>query len=108
MRVSPIVTLLTVVLTGSASIPASAANRRNPFGNLFTGELKVDQRSTSPTTVFSLGQRPAQRRAQESRLVCGMTLIPADPNIDPAIRHIVPEHGPKFTMKIIQPPACRQ
>ena len=107
MRVTSIVALLTVVLTGFA-VPAAAANRRHPFGNLFTGQLKVDQRSTSPTTAFSLGQRPAQRRAQEPRLVCGMTLIPADPNLDPAIRRPVPEHGPKFTIQTIQPPACRQ
>ena len=36
--------------------------------------------------------------------VC-MPVIPADPSIDPGIWHPVPAY-PKFTMRIVHPPAC--
>jgi hypothetical protein len=132
MRVASIVTLLTAVLTGSASIPATAASgglpflqasaverqtprslfvtsqRRNAFQDLFTGQLKLDPRPPLRPKAPSLGQPPAQRSAQGSRVVCGMTLIPLDPKIDAAIRHPIPENGPKFTIQTILPPACRQ
>jgi hypothetical protein len=99
MRVASIVTLLTAVLTGSAPIPATAAS-----GGLLFLQVKPPSLPKAPL----LGQPPAQRSAQGSRVVCGMTLIPVDPKIDAAIRHPIPENGPKFTIQTILPPACRR
>ena len=111
MRVASIA-LVAAVLIGSASIPATAAGRglqrKNPWANLFTGQLKVDSKRPSPPKASLLGQRPAQRPAQAFRVLCGMTLIPADPKIDAGIRHPMPENGPKFTIQTIPPPACQR
>jgi hypothetical protein len=43
-----------------------------------------------------------------STVVCGLTLIPADPNFDPSIRRGGPERGRKFTMRLVEPEVCRQ
>jgi len=127
MRVASIA-LVAAVLVGSASIPATAVSGglpfpqasarvlptprrsqpRNPWANLFTGQLKVDPTRPSPPKASLLGQRPAQRPAQAFRVLCGMTLIPADPKIDAGIRHPVPENGPKFSIQTFPPPACQQ
>jgi hypothetical protein len=131
MRVASI-TLLMAVLIGSSSIPGNASGgrlpspqasgrgvvtprpsfvtsrRRNPWGNLFTGQLKVDPKRLSPRQAPSIGQLPAPLSAPAFRVLCGMTLIPADPKIDAGIRHPMPENGPKFTIQTIPPPACQR
>jgi hypothetical protein len=46
--------------------------------------------------------------APKPRVVCGMTVIPADPAIDAAIGHPAPRpDGVKFTLRMVEPPACR-
>jgi hypothetical protein len=85
----------------------ASAEQSNPFGNLFAGRAKVP---VKPSTIFKtplVNTRLAQSPAQQSSVVCGMTLIPADPKVDAAIRHIVPENGRQFTIRTIQPQICR-
>ena len=41
----------------------------------------------------------------QPRVVCGMTLIPADPNVDPRIRVVVPS-TPDHKIRAVHPPAC--
>ena len=133
MRIPSIVLLLAGVLTGSASSPATAAppglpalqvgatsgkatvpslfftvQRPTPFGNLFAGQPKVGVKVPSRPKAPSLGQQPARPTSLEPVVVCGMTVIPADPKIDAAIRHPIPEDGPAFTMRTMQPSVCRQ
>jgi len=56
---------------------------------------------------------PLDRRAwptllQQPAIVCGMTLLPADPKLDAAIRHPVPEDGPTSVITILEPRDCRR
>ena len=131
MRVASI-GLLTAILIGPSSMPGKAASqrlpfpqasargvgnprpsfvasqRRDPWGNLFMGQLKVDPKRPSPPKAPSFGQLPAQGSIPSFRVVCGMTLIPADPNIDAGIRHPIPKNGPKFSIQTIPLPPCQR
>ena len=43
-----------------------------------------------------------------STVVCGMTVIAADPGIDPKIVHPVPEDTASYKIRRIEPPVCNQ
>ena len=103
MRITAIVVFVAVVYIGSASIAAQQpANglppQANPFGNLFAppGKPPSPPRFLFPTPTPRLNQPPDVRFAPGPTVVCGLTLIPGDPNVDPAIRQEVPEDGPRF------------
>ena len=49
-----------------------------------------------------LTQTPAARPS----VVCGMTVVPADPAIDPKIRIVPRDNGVKFAMKVVEPTVC--
>ena len=48
----------------------------------------------------------APARPAKPSVVCGMTLIPADPAIDPAMKH--PKPAGTFTMRTIEPQICKR
>ena len=55
-----------------------------------------------------LDQRLLQRfPPQKPTIVCGMTLIPADPKIDPRIHIEPPARSPKPLIRTIAPEMCR-
>jgi len=113
MRITAILAFVAVVHIGSASIAAQQpANglppQANPFGNLFVPKSKPP---SPPRFLFptpALDQLRDARLASNPTVVCGLTLIPADPNVDPAIRHEVPEDGPRFLMRSVDPKLCRR
>jgi hypothetical protein len=80
------------------AVPGMAQQARtNPYSNLFKPrDLKEVARTQQSATP------PAQ-----SRTVCGMKLIPADPSIDP--KFVIPRNddATKYTIRIVPPPACR-
>ena len=93
MRIAAIVAVVAVVQIGSASIaaqqPANGPSlQAKSLGNLFATRLTQprDARLASPPAV-----------------VCGLTLIPGDPNVDPGIRHPVPEGGPRYAIRSVDP-----
>jgi hypothetical protein len=47
-----------------------------------------------------------QAGATGPRVVCGMTLVPADPKVDPKMRAEVPDRGVAFTMRAVRPTIC--
>jgi hypothetical protein len=52
--------------------------------------------------------QPVAPPGQETpQVVCGMTIIPADPSIDPKMILEVPAGSVDFTIKRIPPPVCR-
>ena len=90
--------------------PASAQNSRPspPPGALRAGDqlakaqdaLRVRLRQLSPSALEPLARKP--------QVVCGMMVMRADPTIDAAIRHSVPKPDDvKFTLRMVEPPACR-
>ena len=45
--------------------------------------------------------------APKPSVVCGMTVIPADPTIDPKIRVAPSNTGVTFTMRVVPPTICK-
>jgi len=48
----------------------------------------------------------AQAPASRPSVICGMTVVPADPAIDPKIRVAPRDNGVKFAMKVVEPTVC--
>jgi hypothetical protein len=91
--------------TGPRLPPAQGATA---FGNLFGKPGKPASTRPLQFTTPSLAQRAAERVSQQPAVVCGMVLIPADPTLDSAIRHVVPESGPTFAIRTVTPKDCRR
>ena len=72
---------------------------KKPFGNLFE---QAQERAARQAHQALLNQKP------ETKIVCGMVVIQADPGIDPKI--LVPPPVDAGTSKIrrIVPPACTE
>jgi len=113
MRITAILAFVAVVHIGSASIAAQQPAegllpKANPSGNLFAPSSKPP---SPPRFLFptpTLNRSAGVHLAPEPTVVCGLTLIPADPNVDPAIRHDVPEDGPRFLIRSVDPKLCRR
>ncbi|HEV8397632.1 MAG TPA: hypothetical protein VGQ37_25290 [Vicinamibacterales bacterium] len=117
MRITAIVAFVAVVHIGSASIAAQQPTdglrpKGNPLGNLFALSSKPPSPPRflfpTPTPTPTLNQPSDPRVAAKPTVVCGLTLIPADPNVDRAIRHEVPEDGPRFLIRSVDPRICRR
>jgi hypothetical protein len=59
--------------------------------------------------IVDWGARPlaAERSTPKPSVVCGMTLVPADPATDPKMKAAVPNHGVTFTVQSVPPTMCR-
>ena len=115
MRITAIVAFVAAVHIGSASIAAQQPTdglppKASPLGNLFAPESKPPSppRFLFPTPTPTLNQPPGVRLAPNPTVVCGLTLIPGDPNVDPGIRREVPEDGPKYLIRSVDPKVCRR
>ena len=115
MQITAIVAIVAVVHIGSASIAAQQPTNElppqaSPFGNLFAPSSTPPSppRFLFPTPTPTLNQPRDVHLAQKPTVVCGLTLIPADPNVDPSIRHEVPEDGPRFSIRSVDPKVCRR
>jgi hypothetical protein len=60
-----------------------------------------------PSIDWSWRPPADQNQTAKASVVCGMTLIPGDPKIDPKIRANVPDRGVVFTMRAVQPTVCK-
>ena len=108
MRLTAILTFVAVAQIGSASMLAQQpANGLPPKANLFGNQLPAPSKPSSPPRFLFPTPAPNVRPAPKSTVVCGMTLIPGDPNIDPGIRHDVPGNGPAFPIGSVDPKVCR-
>ena len=115
MRITAIGAFVAAVHIGSAAIAAQQPTdgvppQASPLGNLFApkGKPLSPQGFLFPTPTPALNQPPGARLATRPTVVCGLTLIPGDPNVDPAIRREVPENGPKFVIRSVDPTLCRR
>ena len=105
MRITAIVAFVAVVHIGSTSIAAQQPT------NLFAPKSRSSPPRflfPTPTPTPTLKQSPDVHLAPRPTVVCGLRLIPADPNVDPGIRHEVPENGPKFPIGSVDPKICRR
>jgi hypothetical protein len=114
MRLTAIASLVAVVLVGSASISAQQpANGWPPTASLSRNVFAPKSKPAAPHFLFptptpSLNQRSGARVAQKPAVVCGLTVIPGDPNVDPGIRQEVPEDGPTFSIRSVDPKVCQR
>jgi hypothetical protein len=96
MRVISLVVILGVTLLALPTTAAAQAQVVPPFAKLFRPQssslLKPAPRLSRPT----------------AKVVCGMTIVPVDSSLDSKIRHPVPSGRTKYTLRIHQPPVCRQ
>jgi hypothetical protein len=108
---------LTVIAAFAAAVhigPASLAAQQpppeaSPFGNPFAPKNKPSSpRFLFPTPTPRLNPPAGAPLPQKPEVVCGMTLIPADPNVDPGIRREVPEDGPRFSIRSVEPRICQR
>jgi hypothetical protein len=84
-------------LVKPAAVSKWTPDKKNPYGKLFTPEHQPSIQ-TAPTLPAGVAGKP--------EIKCGMTMIPADPSIDPRIA-ISPPDGTRFTIRAIEPPICR-
>ena len=115
MRLTAIVSLVAVVLVGSASVSAQQpANGKPPTANLSgslfapTSKPPAPRRFLFPTPAPTLNQPSRARLAQKPTVVCGLTMIPGDPNVDPAIGKEVPEDASTFSIRSVDPKVCQR
>jgi len=81
-------------------LPPQPKVRRDPYGRLFEAPV------LTPTTPVRGLSAPLPGTGQP-RVVCGMTLIPIDPSVDPKI-YVEPRRSDtRFTIRAIPPPVCR-
>ena len=105
--------LVAFQLTLFASQPAAAASgaqaavppapELKPFGGLF------GQKPSPKPPSIDWNWRPStdQNAAAKDSVVCGMTVIQADPKVDPKMRVSVPDRHVAFTMRGVQPTICK-
>ncbi len=90
--------------SGDSAITAPswfAPARSNAFGNLF------GQEKPSPSKPVRSGAAPSIPADAAGRtVVCGMTLVPADPNLDNAMRRPAPQAD--FRLRTLVPRDCRR
>jgi hypothetical protein len=89
-----------LILLLSSVVPSLAqGSRKNPYQKLFQPRDLND--------VARAQQRDNARPATEPRVVCGMKVIPVDPNIDPKIFIQREPDDTRYTMRSIAPSICK-
>jgi hypothetical protein len=115
MRAARAVVLVVGVLVLVAAAPAGAQTLRLSPGSLFEAPQSVGLEAMARAALRraqqkqSLTSKLAEPSRQKPRVVCGMMIFSADPKIDAAIMHPVPNSdASKFTLQIVTPPACQR
>lgn len=96
---------IAVVVSGPAQ-PVQAS--KQPFATLFTGGLQPPGRTPVdfvPERVSVTAERPLN---PGQRVVCGMTIVPVDPEFDAAMPRVVPDKDTLFFIRRVPPTVCRQ
>ena len=103
--------LPTVAGAGASEIkapPASPSPPSNAFASVFEKRGKTAIKLNFPISTVPLFVLTQPTSLHHPTVVCGMTLIPADPKLDAAIRHTVPQGGPTPVISVLEPRDCRR
>ena len=108
-RVTALAFGVLVLLIMAASVSAQNSRPSLPPGGPGASDLLANAqaalRKLQQQQSLTLKLEP---QLPKPRMVCGMMVIPADPTIDAAMRHPVPKpDGVKFTLRMVEPPACQ-
>jgi hypothetical protein len=92
-----------VLLTCSLVQPAAARTFEYDPG-LFGQQKKAPN---PPKVDWNWRPFAGSGQAQEPSVICGMTVVPADPRVDPKIRVAPPANGTTFTLTVVPPTVCK-
>jgi len=103
---------LAVALVASFSTGVSAQTR--PVQTAGAADWKPAITLAAPKPAFKpyvvdWGARPSvdPKAAAKPTVVCGMTLVPADPTFDPQMKVAVPDRGVAYPMRSVPPTLCK-
>ena len=85
-------------------VQAVGAQEFKPPANLFGQKTPAPK---PPTVDWNWRPSTPQGQAAKPSVVCGMTVIPADPKIDPKIAMKPTDTGTRYTLKVVEPTVCQ-
>jgi hypothetical protein len=96
------------VLSLAIALPAAAAAVEQSADWKPSISLSAPKPAFKPYIV-DWGAPPSaeQKSTAGPTVVCGMTLIPADPKVDPKMKVPVPDRGVAYTMRVVPPTVCK-
>ena len=107
MRIAAFVACAAAFHIGSGPIAAQQlAPGREPKGSTLGNLFSPTSKPPSPQRFLFPTRTPALQAAPKPNVFCGLTLIPGDPNVDPAIGREVPGDNPKFMIRPVDPKIC--
>jgi len=90
-----------VLVTSSVAVSAQAqfkqSPEKDPYRNLFDASARLQQPDATLKVEAPTPQTPV--------VVCGMRIIPVDPQVDPKIRVAPPAHV-EHSLRTVTPPVC--
>jgi hypothetical protein len=115
MRPGAVGTFAAVLMLASVSVLAQDAARQPSPGKANDATLKTPAwfepaQRKDPWTLRLAAPEPYRAPAASpasAKVVCGMTVIPADPTFDARMRHAVPDGGTRFAIRSIEPRICQ-
>jgi hypothetical protein len=107
MRVATLGAVLAGLIVASTPLLAQTPSgvQASPYGSFFgTPARKV---APPPIRFAATPSVASSTERTKSTVVCGLTLIPADPKIDAGIRRSTPQSNIAFSTRRIEPTICR-
>lgn len=109
--------LQAVVLCAGLAMPALAEARQPSPRPLFGGPTTTPSgsylnlaprpaRDPKPLITAARGPRTSATGARPPRVVCGMTLVPGDPGVDPGMTARVTPRTAQPAIRAVEPPIC--
>jgi hypothetical protein len=84
--------------------PLRTSPPKSPYRTLFGGQRA---RVSEARVAEALREATAARTGKQPAVVCGMTIFPADPSVDPKMLMTPPPSDTRHTIRSIPPPVCR-
>ena len=90
--------ILLIEIAGIVSLSAQGWSRSDPYKKLF-----------QPQDLRAAARAQQDKSPQPARpnVVCGMTVIPTDPSIDPKMIERPKDDNTRYTIRAVPPPACK-
>ena len=107
MRQALIVSMMLLVagpaFGGQSAAPSTAAR----FGALRPAPANPYRQLFDARQLLKSAVEDAQISSPQRKVVCGMLIVPADPNVDPKIA-VPPNKAPgvEFKIRVMEPPVC--
>ncbi len=97
--------VLVILVATDASAQQFPAPHKDPFARLFTsdGAPAIGTLTIAPAPAVA----PVSPAPTAATVVCGMTLVPVDPGIDPRIQVKPPLGHVKPAIRVVAPTVCQ-